>query len=336
MQTLQKNDVFPFDIDMCPTDRGYWFDGEELDQIAAITGRKTLRLKERDTSAEDKAIQRIVDRKVARIESKLSRRRRPERSAAALESASFFDLSGAQKILAFVGLPVESDRLYEWRSWANLLTILANVAVFTLMVFMSGSFLGLLGLFTKEWCLSYGLVPERFSASPLSTSYTLVTAMFIHGGIIHLLGNMFFLFTTGDDVEKRLGHIPFFCFFILAGVVANLVSVFSGNAPAIPHVGASGAIAGVMGAYMALCRHKSCYIWLFRITIFGKMIAVSAWLYLLFWFGTQLLSLKFGNPGIDYWAHIGGFVFGFIVGKVVQATQSFNGFIGKWEWKHKG
>ena len=87
-----------------------------------------------------------------------------------------------------------------------------------------------------------------------------------------------------------------------------------------------------MGAYLALCRHKSFYVWLFRVRWFGKMISVSAWLYLIFWFGTQLLSLKYGNPHVDYWAHIGGFVFGFIAGKIVARCQSFNGLTGRWEW----
>jgi membrane associated rhomboid family serine protease len=291
-------------------------------------------VKKRDTSAQDAMLREIAQRQVARVESRYVNRYHPEGDAAALEDASFFDLSGTQKILALIGLPVESGRLYEWRSWTNLLIIAANVAVFGLMMFAAGSFLGLVGLFPREWYMRYGLVPENFLAAPLTTGHTLLTAMFVHGGVIHLLGNMFFLFTTGDDVEKRFGHVPFLCFYIAAGLVAGLVSVFTGNAASIPHVGASGAIAGVMGAYLALCRHKSFYVWLFRVTLFGKMIAVSAWLYLAFWFATQLLSLKFGNPGIDYWAHIGGFAFGFVVGKAIQATQSFNGFTGRWEWKH--
>jgi membrane associated rhomboid family serine protease len=333
MRTFLENSVFPFNIDMCPADKGYWFDGGELDQVAATVQKKTLRLKTADNSAEEKMQQQIARREVDRIQSKYANRYHPEEDAVTLENASFFDLSLAQKIVAFMGLPVESDRLYEWRSWMNLLIISANVAVFGVMMFMVGAVPALAGLFPKEWYLQYGLVPDRLTAAPLSAWYTLLTSMFMHGGFIHLFGNMFFLFTTGDDVEKRLGHVPFLFFYVAAGIAAHAVSVFTGNAPSIPHIGASGAIAGVMGAYLALCRHKSFYVWLFRMNVFGKMIAMSAWLYLVFWFGTQLLSLKFGNPGIDYWAHIGGFVFGFIAGKVVRSTQSFNGYTGQWEWR---
>jgi membrane associated rhomboid family serine protease len=334
MKTLRKNSVFPFDIDMCPVDKGYWFDGEELDQVAAIASKKTLRVGQVDTSVQDKMEQQIAQREVARIENRSINRYHPDEKAASFESVSFFELTGGQKLVAFLGLPVESGRFYEWRSLANLLIILANVAVFALMVAVSGSLFGLLGQFPKEWYMLYGLVPNRLSAAPVGASYTLLTSMFMHGGLLHLLGNMFFLFTTGDDVEKRLGHIPFLCFYLVAGIVADLVSVFTGNIPGIPHVGASGAIAGVMGAYLALCRHKSFYVWIFRIFVFGKMISVSAWLYLGFWFGIQLLCVKFGgNTHIDYWAHIGGFAFGFIVGTATKAMQSFNGLTGEWEWR---
>jgi len=332
MQTLHASDVFPFDMERCPDDKGYWFDGGEIDQVSAVAEQKTLRLKEQDTSVEDKMQKEIAQHEVARIERKRINRYQPEQAAAVLEDASFFDLSGPQKLMALLGLPVESDRFCEWRSWMNLCLIAINVAVFVMMLLASGSALGLVGLFPKEWFLSYGLVPERLLASPLGASYTVITSMFMHGGIVHLLGNMFFLFTVGDDVEKRLGHWPYLGFYLVAGIVADLVSLFTANTPSIPHIGASGAIAGVMGAYMALCPHKSFYVWMLRIGLFGNMIAVSAWLYLVFWFGAQLLSLKFGNPGIDYGAHIGGFAFGFVAGMIVRRTQTFNGFTGDWEW----
>jgi membrane associated rhomboid family serine protease len=216
----------------------------------------------------------------------------------------------------------------------NLLIILATVAVSGLMIHMLRSFEWLAGGIPKEWLRLYAFVPGSFSAAPLSTGHTLLTSIFIHGGIITLLGNMFFLFTTGDDVEKRMGHFPFLFFYLLAGAGAALISMFTGNQPSIPHAGAGGAIAGVIGAYMALCRHKRFYIWVFRIDIFGKMIAVSAWLYLAFWIGFQFLGVKYGAFGNDYWAQAGAFVFGFILGKAVQLGQSYNGLTRKWEWKH--
>jgi len=252
----------------------------------------------------------------------------------ATKPASFFELSEGQKIVAFLGLPVETDRVYWWRSWMNLLIILASIATSGLMLYMLRSFHWFAGGVPEEWLRLYGFVPNLFSAAPLSTGHTLLSSTFIHGGIITLLGNMFFLFTTGDDVEKRTGHFFFLCFYLLAGAVTCLVNTFMGNLPAVPHIGSSGAIAGVIGAYMALCRHKRFYIWVFRIDIFGKMIAVSAWLYLAFWIGFQFLGVKYGAFGNDYWAQAGAFVFGFILGKAVQLGQSYNGLTRKWEWKH--
>lgn len=335
MKTLVKNPVFPFDVEMCPEDKGYWADGEELDRLRATVARKTMRVRPVDTTPAAEMAERIARREVERVEERHISRQHPAEGAVALEDASFFDLSGGQRVLAFLGLPAESDCLYAWRSWMNLLIILATSAVFVLMLLKAGVLSGLAGHFPKEWYRALGFVPSRFAADPQGAAYTLITSMFIHGGIVHLLGNMFFLFTTGDDIEERIGPFPFLGFYILAGIVAGLVSAVAGSASSVPHVGASGAIAGVMGAYMVLCRHKSFYVWLVRATIFGKMISVSAWMYLLFWFAGQLISLKFGNPGIDYWAHIGGFVFGVAMGIAVRQIQCFNGFTGKWEWRWK-
>jgi membrane associated rhomboid family serine protease len=114
--------------------------------------------------------------------------------------------------------------------------------------------------------------------------------------------------------------------------VASAISLVSGSGWNVPHIGASGAIAAVMGAYVVLCPHKSFYLWFVRIGLYGNMFTVSAWLYLFFWFAMQIMSLRFGNPGIDYWAHIGGFLFGYIVGKVVRVCQWFDPQTGEWRW----
>lgn len=332
MQTLLANSVFPFDIDMCPKDEGYWFDRGELDEVLSISAGKALKLKPVDASSDELGLNEGVRRQVARIEEGAPLRRHPEEVVPDFSPVSFFDLPPSKKLLAFLGLPVESGSLYEARSTMNLLIMFGNVAVFAFMMYMSGSYRGLWGDFPEDWYMRFGLVPQRFSAAPLASAHTLLTSMFIHGGIVHLLGNMFFLFTAGDDVERRIGHVPYLMFYLLAGVVADLISMLSGCGPAVPHVGASGAISGVMGAYLALCPHKNFYLWAFRVLLFGRLIAVSAWLYLVFWFGTQVLSLRFGNPGIDYWAHIGGFAFGYVAGKIVHSAQGFNARTGQWEW----
>ena len=332
--TLKANSVFPFDIDMCHTEKGYWFDGGELELTGQMTEKTKLRLKAVDHSLEEKRQEEFLQRQTAIIESRYRGHHSPDAAAPMLGNVSFFgDLSPLQKLIALVGLPVENDSFYDLRSWMNLLLVFVNILVFTFMVILSGtSIAGIFGDLPKEWYMKYGFIPDNFTASPISMSFTLFSSMFMHAGIIHLLGNMFFLFTTGDDIEKRIGHFPFLIFYLSAGVVADLVSLFFGHSPNIPHVGASGAIAGVMGAYMVLCRHKSFYVWIIRVGVFGKMISVSAGVYLFFWFCFQLLSAKFGGYGVDYMAHIGGFIFGITVGIIINITQSYNAFSGKWEW----
>ena len=335
--TLKANSVFPFDIDMCNAEKGYWFDVGELDLAGKITENKKLRLKEVDHSIEERRREEFIKHQTTMIESKYRGGHRPEGTAPIIGDASFLnDLSPIQKVIAFIGLPVESGSFYESKSWVNLSLILGNVLVFVLMLLLSGSYTqGLSGNFPKEWYMHYGFIPDKFYTSPAGMSFTLFTSMFMHAGFLHLIGNMFFLFTTGDDIEKRVGHFPFLLFYLSAGIIADLVSLHFGNSPSVPHVGASGAIAGVMGAYMALCRHKSFYIWIIRIGIFGKMISVSSWIYLLFWFCFQLLSAKFGAYGVDYMAHIGGFGFGLVVGCLINLSQSYNAFTGQWEWRFK-
>ena len=95
------------------------------------------------------------------------------------------------------------------------------------------------------------------------------------------------------------------------GIAAGLLSMWSQLGWSIPHIGASGAISAVMGAYMVFERHKPFYFWMIRILLFWRMIGISAWFYLLFWFIFQVVSLQIGNPLVDYWAHLGGFAFGF-------------------------
>ena len=335
--TLKANSVFPFDIDMCQSEKGYWFDAGELELAADLEEKTKLRIKSVDRSMEAKRQEEFVQRQIALVESKFRGMHTPESTAPILGNVSFFsDLSPLQKLIAFAGLPVESDSFYDLHSWMNLMLVFGNILIFAFMVVLAGpSIGGIFGDLPKEWYMQYGFIPDKFTASPISKSFTILTSMFMHGGVLHLLGNMFFLFTTGDDVEKRIGHFPFLIFYLSAGFVADLVSLYFGGAPTIPHVGASGAIAGVMGAYMILCRHKSFYIWIIRVGIFGKMISVSAWGYLFFWFLFQILSTKIGGSGVDYTAHIGGFVFGLIIGIAINIGQSYNAFTGKWEWRFR-
>jgi membrane associated rhomboid family serine protease len=140
---------------------------------------------------------------------------------------------------------------------------------------------------------------------------TVITAMFLHGGVLHLVGNMWYLWIFGDNVEDAMGHGRFLLFYLLTGVIAALAQIFANPSSQIPMVGASGAIAGVLGAYMVLYPQGRVLtlLWMFY---FIRFIELPALIVLGFWFLIQLLSYSL-NPlggGVAWMAHIGGFLAG--------------------------
>ena len=155
----------------------------------------------------------------------------------------------------------------------------------------------------------YGIVPASVG------SLSLLTSMFLHGGWLHFLGNMLYLWIFGDNVEDRVGHGRFIVFYLTCGLAATLAQVVSNPTSVVPMVGASGAIAGVMGAYFVLFP-RSRVLTLLPLFIFWELIEVPAILFLGFWFLLQLLSgvgsVGAGQDvsGIAFWAHIAGFATG--------------------------
>lgn len=143
--------------------------------------------------------------------------------------------------------------------------------------------------------------------------YTLVSSMFMHGGWLHLLGNMWFLWIFGNNVEDAMGHGRFALFYLLCGLAAAALQLFFTNDPAIPMVGASGAIGGVMGAYILLYPRVQVHMLVF-LGFFVTTIAVPAVLMLGYWFLLQLLggftSITAQGGGVAFWAHVGGFLAG--------------------------
>jgi len=138
--------------------------------------------------------------------------------------------------------------------------------------------------------------------------------MFVHGGWMHILSNMWVLFIFGDNVEQRLGAFGYLIFYVLSGIAAALLQIFLMPFSAVPMVGASGAIAGVLGAYMLLFPHARVVSLLPLFFIFTT-VELPAVIYLLFWFVSQIFSgvMSLGgvsSSGIAWWAHIGGFAFG--------------------------
>ena len=191
----------------------------------------------------------------------------------------------------------------------NWLLIALNGLVFLYEISLSPSALD--GL-TRSW----GLVPSRLMAHPETMWVTILTAMFLHGGWFHILSNMWVLFIFGDNIEDRLGGGRYLIFYLLSGVAAGLMESFVLAGSDVPMIGASGAIAGVLGAYLVLyprARIASLVPIIFIFTI----IEIPAVLFLLFWFISQLfsgwLTLQGSTgSGIAWWAHVGGFVFGML------------------------
>jgi membrane associated rhomboid family serine protease len=166
--------------------------------------------------------------------------------------------------------------------------------------------------FSRVW----GLVPTQLVAHPYTGWPMIFTAMFLHGGWFHILSNMWVLFIFGDNVEDRMGGSRYLIFYLLSGVAAALLQSYVLHGSSVPMIGASGAIAGVLGAYLILfprARIASVVPIIFIFTI----IEVPAAIFLLFWFVSQLFSGLFAlqgaaGSGIAWWAHVGGFVFGML------------------------
>lgn len=166
----------------------------------------------------------------------------------------------------------------------------------------------------------WGIVPLRFTHPRLQANYvTLLSSMFIHGGWMHVIGNMWSLWIFGDNVEDRMGRGGFLLFYMLSGLAAGALHIVTNPSSTVPTVGASGAIAGVMGAYLLLFPHAT-VVTLVPIFFFIQIIELPAIFFLGFWFLTQLfsgtLSLAAAGAqqagGVAWWAHIGGFVVGFL------------------------
>lgn len=158
----------------------------------------------------------------------------------------------------------------------------------------------------------------------------LITSMFLHGGWMHLLGNMWFLWIFGNNVEDSMGRLRFLIFYLVTGLAAALGQVITNPASGIPMVGASGAISGVMGAYLVLYPRVKVYA-IVPIVIFITSIALPAWVMLGYWFLIQTVSGFFSRGemgGTAFWAHVGGFVAGVVLIKLfaredyVQAHRS--------------
>jgi len=192
--------------------------------------------------------------------------------------------------------------------------IIANALVFLYMLTLPDGQL-------EGFVSTYAVVPAAFSLP------TLFTSQFLHAGWMHIIGNMLYLWIFGDNVEDRLGHFGFLVFYLGAGAVAAILQVYFNPYSTVPMLGASGAIAGVMGAYFVLYPQSRVLTAIF-IVIFFDVVEIPAVFFLGIWFVMQLLS-GVGSLGITnstaggtaFWAHVGGFVVGFLTGLILRSRD---------------
>ena len=197
-------------------------------------------------------------------------------------------------------------------------------------------FLAFLGIQTDEGAIwefygNWAIIPARISSG--EGYLTLFSSLFLHAGFMHLAGNMLFLWIFGDNLEDEMGHLTFLSFYLACGLGAGLIHVAMGPQSTVPTVGASGAIAGVMGGYLLLFPKAKVDILIIFI-IFFKILPVPAWLMLGLWFVMQLFGSIGSDPdagGVAYWAHTGGFIIGAILALPLLIRL---GGIGFWNRTH--
>ena len=198
------------------------------------------------------------------------------------------------------------------------LLIAVNIAVF---IFQS-----MLGSYQEQFVYQFALIPnEVASFTSLDSIFDIFTSMFMHAGLAHIGGNMLYLWIFGDNVEDRLGSGKYLFFYILGGVIASAAHILTNPTSRIPTVGASGAIAAVLGAYLVLFPSQK-VLTLIPLGFWLRMTMVPAFVVLGLWFVLQFFSgvLALGGPdvgGVAFWAHIGGFISGVLFGLMFKKPE---------------
>ena len=228
-------------------------------------------------------------------------------------------------------IPIRDDQPCSTFPYVNYVIIAANVAVFAYELSVGGHDRGALFDLIKQ----YGTIPHNFELA-FSGGYaqltipgvflTILTSMFMHASVLHLLGNVWVLWIFGDNIEDHLGHFVYPIFYLVCGVLASMAYIYANPSSEIPSVGASGAIAGVMGAYFLL-HPRARVLTLVPLIFFFTFWWLPAWIVLGYWFLVQFLSgaataIAYSSQttgGIAFWAHVGGFVSGMLLIKVFPA-----------------
>lgn len=187
--------------------------------------------------------------------------------------------------------------------WATFFLIFLNVVIFFISLSDLNFYVG-----------NFGLIPERFLEG--KAIFSILTSMFLHGGFSHLIGNMWFLWVFGDNVEEKVGKIKFLILYFLSGLGSSLLYLITTAEKSIPVVGASGAISGILGAYLILFP-KNKIVALIPIFYFYRLVSIPALIYIGLWFFYQFLYMGI-DPFVAYWGHIGGFLTGILLIKILE------------------
>ena len=338
-------------IDACPTCNGAWFDAGELDLLAGGDANIESALDESDAPSKrtcPRGCGMMREHRLPRKQLWTPLDRCPECKGLWLDGQERYKLAksttkeGQQKatkrwarrgaiwvVQLLTQLPVEVENPARGTPWVvfSLIGLLAIMYGFQALgvIDLADCQPGFGGKPVGEVCLAPVAGPFRdqwdkmgFGAFGEGQNYTVLTHMFLHGGIGHLLGNLYFLYTFGDNVEHLFGRKRFLAFFVLAGLAGGLLELALTRSTMTPIVGASGGIAGIMAAYM-LCfpRNK-----LFQVILFVQ-VKLPAWAYLFFWVGFQAAMgvLQKGDVHTAWWAHVGGFVFGLAMTPLIKAWR---------------
>jgi membrane associated rhomboid family serine protease len=206
-------------------------------------------------------------------------------------------------------IPLRDELRSSTRPYVTYLILAVNVAVF---IYETA-----LGRNANDFILRFGAVPQNiFHPSGPAVYFTLISSMFIHAGFMHILGNMLFLWVFSDNVEDRIGHVKYLFFYLACGITGALAHGLTAPNSLVPMVGASGAISGVLGAYI-LFYPRARVMALIPLGFFMRMTYLPSIVFLGIWFLYQLLlgvlSIGVGGGGVAYFAHIGGFAAGLLI-----------------------
>lgn len=218
--------------------------------------------------------------------------------------------------------PVASEQPIMRPALANLAIIGLNVLVFLLEIILGDTFI-------ETWAFTPAQLTAFFQGSgSFQAVLTVFTSMFMHAGWSHLLGNMLFLWVFGQAIENAFGSRMYTTFYLVCGVVANMAQYLVDPSSNVASLGASGAIAGMMGGYLVLYPTSTIDLFVWPLSLFtGRAIRVPAWLLLGLWFAVQVilggngLTETSAAGGVAYWAHIGGFVTGLVLALLVRPGQ---------------